>query len=967
MSVSYAQRADFTCPECGAPFAADVWLIVDVGERPDLLERIHAGTLHDVTCPNGHTRTVDAPLLLYRPGEDPPLLFSPARATTAEQDQTQAGVLVGFLRERLGSAWRDEWLQRTAAVPREALPTFLAEGPEAAMRQLASEAQAELERLRTEDPETYAKLEEKVKQASEAAPLAQTLFAFVSADTWAESRRIVEAHPELLTDDADSLLEQLIESARAQNDANAVRIFEEHRALLRRCRDAGIEQAFAERKKPQIAEEIPPEMRPLAEALAALPKEHRNALAEIDRNVHSPAELEAAVNARPALRAAPEQALAAALSSPREGEGIPVPPGGEGIPIPPSPAGRGAGGEGIPIPPAFRDDLRRAIEAEARYLRTGDLQALDEAVAAWERIWAHPDFAAAPQDFRLAALNDGGGAFLRRHRARGRMEDLAKAMDAWEQAVKATPAGSPERAAILNNLGSGLRDRYAQTREPQALEAALKAHEQAFNFLEARLADSPVPYKLGQQGQFAAVYADLVSARLLKANAAPPEAPALRRDALVVAEMTKSRVLTALMSRGLPLPPGVPVEEAAREAHLFEELTNLDEKALLERGATPQDTQVERLRMERREQVVGELRGIWSRWAKRGGELADWVALRRADPPKWEDLARLADDLGPETALMSFFALRDGIALFVLRAGWQEPRAFTVETLRGQQGDILQRLVREVHLYDRTDRRGETWDRLLQPLLAEALPLVGEACRIVFAPQSFGHLLPWAVALRRAGWQGRLVAVPALGLLPRLRDKARPTNGKALVAGNPLPTPELNLPYAEEEARQVAAMLGAQPLLRHQATKQAVLAALSDASIIHLATHAYFHGGSPLDSGILLADGILTAREVMQQRLEADLLVLSACETGIAGTLGGDELAGLAQAFLYAGARSLLVSLWSVDDPATAALMTAFYQARQNGADKAEALRTAMDFVRSQPRWAHTYYWGAFVLMGDWT
>nr|WP_040447507.1 CHAT domain-containing protein [Ktedonobacter racemifer] len=135
---------------------------------------------------------------------------------------------------------------------------------------------------------------------------------------------------------------------------------------------------------------------------------------------------------------------------------------------------------------------------------------------------------------------------------------------------------------------------------------------------------------------------------------------------------------------------------------------------------------------------------------------------------------------------------------------------------------------------------------------------------------------------------------------------------------------------------------------------------------LNLATHARFEPEDPLESGIVLADGVLTAREVLRHRLQADLLVLSACESGRVGFLGGEELAGLSQAFLQAGVRSLLVSLWKVNDPATAALMQAFYAARQAGADKAQALREAMTQIQRDPRWSHPYYWGAFTLVGDW-
>jgi hypothetical protein len=91
--------------------------------------------------------------------------------------------------------------------------------------------------------------------------LKQTIFAFIQAETWEESRRILEAHPELLTDEADAVLRQLIDTAQAQGDEAAIRIFERHRALLRRCREVGIEQAFAELSGPPIPPEFQADLR----------------------------------------------------------------------------------------------------------------------------------------------------------------------------------------------------------------------------------------------------------------------------------------------------------------------------------------------------------------------------------------------------------------------------------------------------------------------------------------------------------------------------------------------------------------------------------------------------------------------------------------------------------------------------------------------------------------------------------
>jgi tetratricopeptide (TPR) repeat protein len=144
MPTSFQQTQQLTCPRCGQSFQAEIWLIVDAAERPDLLEKIQAGTLHQIPCPHCQFQgEVDAPLLLYNPplplGEGPGVraLFSPAQGTTAEQDQEQARALLMRLRQSLGDAWQDDWLSRgLPAVPRPLLPLALREGLEAVWRKM---------------------------------------------------------------------------------------------------------------------------------------------------------------------------------------------------------------------------------------------------------------------------------------------------------------------------------------------------------------------------------------------------------------------------------------------------------------------------------------------------------------------------------------------------------------------------------------------------------------------------------------------------------------------------------------------------------------------------------------------------------------------------------------------------------------------------------------------------------------
>ena len=114
-------------------------------------------------------------------------------------------------------------------------------------------------------------------------------------------------------------------------------------------------------------------------------------------------------------------------------------------------------------------------------------------------------------------------------------------------------------------------------------------------------------------------------------------------------------------------------------------------------------------------------------------------------------------------------------------------------------------------------------------------------------------------------------------------------------------------------------------------------------------------------------DGALQMSEVMRLKLNADLVTLSACRTGLGQLLSGEGIIGLTRAFLYAGSESVVVSLWNVNDIATASLMKVFYKKLQQGLRKDDALRQAkLELLRGpQQAWRHPYYWAPFVLVGE--
>jgi CHAT domain-containing protein len=140
------------------------------------------------------------------------------------------------------------------------------------------------------------------------------------------------------------------------------------------------------------------------------------------------------------------------------------------------------------------------------------------------------------------------------------------------------------------------------------------------------------------------------------------------------------------------------------------------------------------------------------------------------------------------------------------------------------------------------------------------------------------------------------------------------------------------------------------------------------ASLIHLATHGLLDDfpGLGMPGAIALAptaeaDGLLTTEEILDLKLQAELVVLSACNTG-RGTITGDGVLGLSRALLSAGAPRVLVSLWAVPDAPTAALMTEFYQNQQKRLDPAAALRQAM--LTTMRQYPNPSDWAAFTLVG---
>jgi len=188
------------------------------------------------------------------------------------------------------------------------------------------------------------------------------------------------------------------------------------------------------------------------------------------------------------------------------------------------------------------------------------------------------------------------------------------------------------------------------------------------------------------------------------------------------------------------------------------------------------------------------------------------------------------------------------------------------------------------------------------------------------------------------------------------------------------------LPYTRREAKAILAVTPAgeamQALDFDASRATAFDPKLSQYRIVHIATHGLLDSEHPELSGLVLSlvdkqgnkqDGFLGLQDIYNLNLPADLVVLSACETGLGKEINGEGLVGLTRGFMYAGAGRVMASLWKVDDVATAELMRRFYQGvEQQGMRPAAALQKAQVEMWKQPRWRDPYYWAAFQLQGEW-
>jgi CHAT domain-containing protein/Tfp pilus assembly protein PilF len=554
---------------------------------------------------------------------------------------------------------------------------------------------------------------------------------------------------------------------------------------------------------------------------------------------------------------------------------------------------------------------------------------------------------------------------------------------------------SRDEARALDLLGSGLRNRGKLAEAEGFFRAAVSAIEAQIG----RLGGTNETQTAFQAGS-AEVYQHLAALQIDRGEEAA---------AFQTLERWRARGLLAqIAERDLTFSADIPAPLLARQ----QALDRAYEKTQVELAQTDPRHQAE---------IEGHLVQL-SRLRNQRSALEDsivhasprYASLRHPQPL---DLAAARGALDPGTVWLSYFVDANRTVLFVVTpAANGEPEGLKIfrlaagETALADEAAVFRGLI----LRGKDAKQVEPallveGRKLYDLLIAPAAPWIEHADRILISPDGALHTLPFA-ALVRPGKQPRWLVEwkPVHTVLSatlyaqlkagRRRDSSPGGAGGELVAFadpvyRPVPGATANaddpplrryraglppLPGAQEEVQALSALYGrdAKAYLGAAATKAQAEHLPPGSRYLHFACHALLDRHFPLDSALALAaspasqsddNGMLQAWEIFERlRIDADLVTLSACSTGLGRDAGGEGLIGLTRAFQYAGARSVLASLWAVSDHSTSALMARFYAKLRAGSPKDVALAAAQrEMLRAGP-FSHPYSWAAFELNGDW-
>jgi CHAT domain-containing protein/Tfp pilus assembly protein PilF len=350
--------------------------------------------------------------------------------------------------------------------------------------------------------------------------------------------------------------------------------------------------------------------------------------------------------------------------------------------------------------------------------------------------------------------------------------------------------------------------------------------------------------------------------------------------------------------------------------------------------------------------------------------LAEAPALAAVTEAKLPTLADISSKLPANTAIVTFFlGQRQQLAIFVVSS--KGVAAFSILELGSLD---LKQLINQFRAEIEYQVDGlPTGEKLFLILFSQVFDALEPFDHLLIVPHRDLNYLPFSSLWFSNTGEGpkrlylcqRFITsvLPSASFLPICEAMSPPAirDGGALVLGNPVG----DLMGAEREAKDVAALFGVQPLLRGQATRQAVLEGAAGLGVVHIAAHGGYNKADPLLSSMQLADGFLSVEDLMEHRIDASLMVLSGCVTGQAERLPGDELIGLARSAVSAGIPTVVTALWPTYDQSSAEFFGTFYRSLRDGNSKADALWHAQQYLLASKDYSLPVHWAPYVLLGD--
>ena len=359
----------------------------------------------------------------------------------------------------------------------------------------------------------------------------------------------------------------------------------------------------------------------------------------------------------------------------------------------------------------------------------------------------------------------------------------------------------------------------------------------------------------------------------------------------------------------------------------------------------------------------------------------EYADVKGADPLKPREVAALLD---PDTVLLTYLLGERTAMVGVLR-----PNGEAVTKPLPTAPSELQKLASEFAGLVRGAGGGRgaaplggaprPWrpasEALFRALVAPVWEHVAGAKRLAVVPYGALNYVPFGALARPGGGllieSHEIAVLPSATVLKYCRARAGKGRARAVVFALGRTQPKAGrgwtpLPWTVQEGRSVQEILPDARLVQEaEFTRESVVRLAPSYDIVHFATHGLLDGGDPLRSAVITADEPLRVEDIFELRLNASLVVLSACESGLGRIFRGDEIVGLTRAFFYAGTPSVLATLWSVDDESTARFMAGFYRALQRpGTSKSSALRQAQ--LELMKQYDRPYHWAPFELWGDW-